>query len=72
MFFYFQERDDFESRSTLVKSLLHEHGQSLVHSLIHSIVFCLPTYMCADISDVLYEIMQVDRPVSRSDCLYAF
>ncbi|KAL4233679.1 Transportin-3 [Mactra antiquata] len=57
-----EDREDFEARSTLVKSLLHEQGQSLVHSLIHSIVFCLPTYMSADISDVIYEIMQLDRP----------
>ncbi|KAH3738663.1 transportin-3-like [Dreissena polymorpha] len=56
------EREDFEVRSTLVRSLLQEHGQSLTHSLVHSIVFCLPTYMCADIADVIYEIMQVDRP----------
>lgn len=56
------DREDFETRSSLVKTLLHEHGQSLIHSLIHSILFCLPTYMCADIGDVIYEIMLVDRP----------
>ncbi|WAR09032.1 TNPO3-like protein [Mya arenaria] len=55
------EKEDFEARSGLVKGLLVEHGQALVHSLIHSIVFCLPTYMCAEISEVIYEIMQVDR-----------
>ena len=58
-----QEKDDFETRSTVVKSLFHEHGQALVHSLIHSCVFCLPTYMAADLGEVVHEIMLLDRPV---------
>ena len=62
--FSLQENDDFETRSTLVKGLLHEQGQALVHSLIHSCVFCLPTYMAVDLGEVVYEIMLLDRPVS--------
>ena len=62
--FNFQEKDDFEARSAVVKTLFHEHGQALVHSLIHSCVFCLPTYMAADLGEVVHEIMLLDRPVS--------
>lgn len=56
------ENDDFEARSTLVRGLLHEQGQALVHSLIHSCVFCLPTYMAVDLAEVVHEIMLLDRP----------
>uniref|UniRef100_A0A2C9JGA5 Importin N-terminal domain-containing protein n=1 Tax=Biomphalaria glabrata TaxID=6526 RepID=A0A2C9JGA5_BIOGL len=58
-----EDRDDFEVRHTLVKKLLEEHGQSLVIALINACLFCLPTFMSADVSEVLYELMIIDRPM---------
>lgn len=46
-----------------MKGLLNEHGSQLVHALINACLFCLPTFMSADIGEVLYELMIVDRPV---------
>ena len=60
----FQDRDDFEVRSTAVKQLLTDHGQALVHATINACVFCLPSYMIPDVAEVLYELMLVDRAVS--------
>ncbi|KAL5010143.1 hypothetical protein ScPMuIL_012448 [Solemya velum] len=57
-----QEKDDFEERRVLVHGLLHEHGQPLVHALMHAVIFSLPTYMSADVAEVMYELMLVDRP----------
>ena len=62
----FQDRDDFEVRSTAVKQLLTDHGQALVHATINACVFCLPSYMIPDVAEVLYELMLVDRAVSFS------
>ncbi|XP_071133816.1 transportin-3-like [Mytilus galloprovincialis] len=57
-----EEKPDFEVRKNLVKGLLNEHGSQLVHALINACLFCLPTFMSADIGEVLYELMIVDRP----------
>lgn len=62
--YFFQEKPDFEVRKNLVKGLLAEHGSQLVHALINACLFCLPTFMSADIGEVVYELMVVDRPVS--------
>lgn len=65
LFLFFQEKPDYEIRKNLVKGLLQEHGSQLVHALINACLFCLPTFMTADIGEVLYELMIVDRPVSN-------
>ncbi|XP_012941104.1 transportin-3 [Aplysia californica] len=57
-----EEREDFELRKSLVKKLVEDHGQSLVIALINASLFCLPTFMSADVSEVLYELMLIDRP----------
>ncbi|XP_029646320.1 transportin-3 [Octopus sinensis] len=57
-----EHKDDFETRRTLVEDLLREHGQTLVHSLLNTAVYCLPTYMVSDVADVIYELMLFDRP----------
>lgn len=62
----FQDREDFEVRSTAVKQLLVDHGQALVHATINACVFCLPSYMIPDVAEVLFELMLVDRPVRQS------
>ena len=66
MFFFccFQTKEDFEVRRQLVVALLEEHGQPLVQALLNACVYCLPSYMMVDVSEVIFEIMQVDRPVS--------
>jgi transportin-3 len=38
-------------------------GQQLVSQLLHTCCFCLPPYTLPDVAEVLWEIMQVDRPV---------
>lgn len=55
-------KDDFEVRRSLIEELLRDHGQTLVHSLLNTAVFCLPTYMVSDVADVIYELMLLDRP----------
>ncbi|XP_059139993.1 transportin-3-like isoform X2 [Physella acuta] len=57
-----ETRDDFPARRTLVKKLLDDHGQPLVIALVNACLFCLPTFMSADVSEVLYELMIMDRP----------
>ncbi|CAG5115054.1 unnamed protein product [Candidula unifasciata] len=57
-----EDREDFQLRWTLVKKLLEDHGQSLVVALINACLFCLPTFMSADVSEVLFELMLIDRP----------
>lgn len=57
-----EDEETFETRKTIVKGLLNDHGQALVHALIHAVIFCLPTFMTADIGEVIYELMVIDRP----------
>lgn len=40
-----QDKEDFQSRWSLVKKLLEDHGQSLVVALINACLFCLPTFI---------------------------
>jgi len=41
-------------RSTIVRTLVQEHGQALIHAIIHGSLFCLPTFMTADIGEVIW------------------
>lgn len=45
--------------------MMTQLGQQLVSQLLHTSCFCLPPYTLPDVAEVLWEIMQVDRPVSR-------
>ena len=63
-FFEFQDKDDFQTRQSIVKTLLNDHGQSLVHALVNACIFCLPTFMTIDLGEVIFDLMQIDRPVS--------
>ena len=65
MVFYctFQNQEDFQMRSTLVKGIVTDHGQVLVNNLIHACVFCLHSYMLSDVADVIMELMLHDRVV---------
>ena len=42
---------------------MNQLGQQLVSQLLHTCCFCLPPYTLPDVAEVLWEIMQVDRPV---------
>ncbi|RUS92156.1 hypothetical protein EGW08_000009 [Elysia chlorotica] len=55
-----QDKEDFEVRSGLVKMLLNEHGQNLMKALINACLFCLPTFMSTDISEVMWELKLTD------------
>ncbi|XP_050391682.1 transportin-3 [Patella vulgata] len=57
------DREDFEVRQTLVKQLLNDHGQALIHAIINACIYCLPTYMIPDVAEVVHEIMLIDRPM---------
>ncbi|XP_013416764.1 transportin-3 [Lingula anatina] len=48
-------------RST-VQGLIKDTGEALVQSLLSAAVFFLPSYMIVDAAEVLYELMQLDRP----------
>jgi transportin-3 len=59
----FQDQEDFEVRSSLVKGIVSDNGQVLVRNLIHACVFCLHSYMLSDVADVIMELMLHDRVV---------
>ena len=61
-----QDKEDFEVRSGLVKMLLSEHGQNLMKALINACLFCLPTFMSADISEVMWELKLADAQVRHN------
>lgn len=59
-----QHEEDFEARKELIGQVMTQLGQQLVNQLLHTSCFCLPPYTLPDVAEVLWEIMQVDRPVS--------
>ncbi|XP_015282833.1 PREDICTED: transportin-3 [Gekko japonicus] len=54
--------EDFEARKELIGQVMTQLGQQLVNQLLHTSCFCLPPYTLPDVAEVLWEIMQVDRP----------
>uniref|UniRef100_F6SUW5 Transportin 3 n=1 Tax=Callithrix jacchus TaxID=9483 RepID=F6SUW5_CALJA len=54
--------EDFELRKELIGQVMSQLGQQLVSQLLHTCCFCLPPYTLPDVAEVLWEIMQVDRP----------
>lgn len=54
--------EDFEVRKELIGQVMDQLGQQLVSQLLHTCCFCLPPYTLPDVAEVLWEIMQVDRP----------
>lgn len=61
--FFLQHEEDFELRKELIGQVMNQLGQQLVSQLLHTCCFCLPPYTLPDVAEVLWEIMQVDRPV---------
>lgn len=59
-----QHEEDFEVRKELISQVMNQLGQQLVNQLLHTCCFCLPPYTLPDVAEVLWEIMQIDRPVS--------
>ncbi|XP_071791532.1 transportin-3-like [Asterias amurensis] len=55
------ESPDFETRKNLVLALLDKHGPAITKGILHACVFYLPSYMMPDLSEVLYELMKVNR-----------
>uniref|UniRef100_A0A8C8BG32 Transportin-3 n=1 Tax=Otus sunia TaxID=257818 RepID=A0A8C8BG32_9STRI len=55
--------EDFEVRKELINQVMNQLGQQLVNQLLHTCCFCLPPYTLPDVAEVLWEIMQIDRPV---------
>ncbi|NXE14610.1 TNPO3 protein, partial [Lophotis ruficrista] len=54
--------EDFELRKELIGQVMNQLGQQLVNQLLHTCCFCLPPYTLPDVAEVLWEIMQIDRP----------
>jgi len=50
-------------RKELISQVMNQLGQQLVNQLLHTCCFCLPPYTLPDVAEVLWEIMQIDRPV---------
>ncbi|KAK2184268.1 hypothetical protein NP493_274g00025 [Ridgeia piscesae] len=57
-----EDKDDFETRRSLVEALLREQGQLLVTALINACIFSLPSYLLADSAEVIFALMLLDRP----------
>lgn len=66
--YYFKDQEDNEALQQLVAELLKDHGAALVNGLIRACLFSLPTYMIPESADVLYELLQANRPVSETQC----
>ena len=62
--FMSQDADDYETRRSLVETLLREQGEMLVTSLLNACLFSLPSYLLVDSSEVIFALMLLDRPVS--------
>ncbi|XP_044748390.1 transportin-3 [Coccinella septempunctata] len=60
-----KKQSDWTTRNTLVRSILNQFGQQLVTNLIHASVFYLHSYMLCEISDVIVELLEFDRQVTR-------
>lgn len=58
-----QHEEDFEVRKELINQVMTQLGQQLVNQLLQTCCFCLPPYTLPDVAEVLWEIMQIDRPV---------
>lgn len=50
-------------RKELINQVMTQLGQQLVNQLLQTCCFCLPPYTLPDVAEVLWEIMQIDRPV---------
>lgn len=59
-------KDGADGERELARQLVEEHGPALVNGTIRACLFFLPTYMIPESAEVLYELMLVNRPVSRS------
>ncbi|KAK7861760.1 hypothetical protein R5R35_010783 [Gryllus longicercus] len=58
----FQREDaDYKQCQSLVKSVLHEKGQLLVTTLIHTSVFYLHSYMMYNVAELIVELKHSDR-----------
>ncbi|NXD30788.1 TNPO3 protein, partial [Spelaeornis formosus] len=57
-----QHEEDFEVRKELINQVMTQLGQQLVNQLLQTCCFCLPPYTLPDVAEVLWEIMQIDRP----------
>ncbi|RLV87435.1 hypothetical protein DV515_00015715, partial [Chloebia gouldiae] len=60
--FLTQHEEDFEVRKELINQVMTQLGQQLVNQLLQTCCFCLPPYTLPDVAEVLWEIMQIDRP----------
>lgn len=56
-----KKQPDYEERSKLVQQILEEFGQQLIGNLVHASVFCLHSYMLAEVGDVILELLELDR-----------
>lgn len=58
--------DDKKSETkALVEQLLAASGEALVINLIYASVFCLHSYMLADVVDVFYEIKAINSDIMQ-------
>ncbi|KAL3266215.1 hypothetical protein HHI36_010397 [Cryptolaemus montrouzieri] len=57
-------QSDWNSRNSLVKTILNEFGQQIITNLIHACVFYLHSYMLCEVSDVIVELLEFNRIVT--------
>jgi len=55
-----EDKEDFDTRSKLIKTLHTEYGEKLVDSLVKAAV-TLPSYTYHDLADVIHESLLHDR-----------
>ena len=61
------DRDDFEQRRELVRSVFTELGAALIGNLLQATLFCVAIFMIPDIGEVFMEALLTDRPVRRGE-----
>ncbi|XP_038065636.1 transportin-3-like [Patiria miniata] len=60
------ESQDYDTRKNLILSLLEKHGPAITTRIINACVFYLPSYMMPDISEVLFELIRVNRETTST------
>ena len=66
-----EDKEDFSTRSKLIKTLHTEYGEKLVDSLVKAAV-TLPSYTYHDLADVIHESLLHDRVSTPSPSYHSF
>ena len=70
VFKYLQEPPYGEECSVLVKNILQVHAPNLISTILHAVVFDLPTYTFPEICEFFFEVKEFMVDVSKYSCFF--